>query len=352
MINKEKIIKIAEKKGFIKSREITNIFEVSRQYATKLITELVEEEKLVKIGSTKLAMYVTPEYINLHPEINRNEFKKTYTNEKLEEHRVLEDIEKKFEPYKKLPENIKSIFDYAFLEMLNNAIDHSQSNKINVHVILENDTLKFSIDDFGVGVFRNIMQKRNLKNEIEAIQDLVKGKMTTAPSLHSGEGIFFTSKSGDRFILDSFGFQFIADTIIDDIFVNQVKKQKRGTKVSFEININDQHHLNDIFKKYTNLTKDSDYGFDKTEIRVRLYTIGGVHISRSQARRVIDGLDKFKIVVMDYEQVPMVGQAFADEIYRVFQNKHPDIILENENMNEAVKFMVERAIQEAKVGRN
>ena len=76
--------------------------------------------------------------------------------------------------------------------------------------------------------------------------------------------------------------------------------------------------------------------------------MGGVHISGSQARRVLSGLDKFKIIVMDYEKVPTVGQAFADEIYRVFKNKKPDIKIQNINMNEAVEFMVERAKNEAR----
>lgn len=44
----------------------------------------------------------------------------------------------------------------------------------------------------------------------------------------------------------------------------------------------------------------------------------------------------------------MVGQSFADEIYRVFQKLHPDIRLENENMSDGVRFMVERAKNEAK----
>jgi hypothetical protein len=193
------------------------------------------------------------------------------------------------------------------------------------------------------------MQKKGLNSEMEAIQDLLKGKTTTAPKLHSGEGIFFTSKVGDEFILDSYGNQFIANNVIKDIFVKKVKGQKQGTKVTFRININDRHHLNDVFKKYTNMGDNSDYGFDKTEIRVKLYTMGGVHISRSQARRVLSGLDKFKIVVMDYDKVPMVGQAFADEIYRVFKIKHPEIDVQDMNMNESVKFMVERARNEAKI---
>jgi hypothetical protein len=103
-----------------------------------------------------------------------------------------------------------------------------------------------------------------------------------------------------------------------------------------------------VFRRYTNLTDESDYGFDKTEIRVKLFTTGGIHISRSQARRVLVGLEKFKIILFDYENVPLVGQAFADEIYRVFQELHPNIRLENENMSEGVRFMVERAKNEAK----
>jgi len=347
-ISKQKILEVANKKGFIKSRDFVDEFKVSRQYVSKLILQLIIEKKLIKIGSTRSAMYVTFNYLKLHPEITPKVYTKHLINKNLEEHKILTDLEQNFLPFSTLPENINSIFTFAFSEMLNNAIEHSTSKKIDIFVSLINNELSFTIDDFGVGVFRNIMKKRKLKSEMEAIQDLLKGKTTTAPKLHSGEGIFFTSKIGDKFILDSYGHRFIADNKIKDIFVKTVKGQKKGTKVIFKVNIEDKHHLNDIFRKYTNLSSDSDYGFDKTEIRVRLYTAGGVNISRSQARRVLAELDKFKIVVMDYDRVSMVGQAFADEVYRIFQNKYPDIKIENENMNEAVRFMVERAITEAK----
>ena len=38
----------------------------------------------------------------------------------------------------------------------------------------------------------------------------------------------------------------------------------------------------------------------------------------------------------------MVGQAFADEIFRVFKNKHPEISIDPVNMQEAVRFMIGR----------
>ena len=45
---------------------------------------------------------------------------------------------------------------------------------------------------------------------------------------------------------------------------------------------------------------------------------------------------------MDFDKVPMVGQAFADEIFRVFKEKYPHIEIQAVNMDDAVKFMVER----------
>ncbi len=342
MINKQKILEIASKKGLVKSRDFVEQFGVSRQYVSKLISQLVDERKLIKIGASKSTVYVTKEYIEKNPQITSNYYTKKLLNKNLEEHIIMTDIENNFIPFRKLPENIKSIFTYAFSEMLNNAIEHSKSDRIKISVSLKDDELLFIVDDFGIGVFKNIMKKRKLKSEMEAIQDLLKGKTTTSPKLHSGEGIFFTSKIGDSFVLDSFGYKFIADNKIKDIFVKKVSGQKQGTKVIFSINIKDKHHLNDIFHEYTNLTEDSDYGFDKTEIRIRLYTTGGVHISRSQARRVLAGLDKFKIIVMDYDKVSMIGQAFADEVYRVFQSKYPEITIENINMNESVQFMIKR----------
>jgi len=348
MTNDQKITNLINKKGTVRSADLVNVFGFSRQYASRLLSQLASEKKIIKVGSTRASFYTTKEYLQKNPEISPKNYFKTLTNKDLEEHKVLDDIERNFILFSKLPENIKSIFEYAFSEMLNNAIEHSETKKININISILNNVLTFEINDFGVGAFRNIMKKRALNSEIEAIQDLLKGKVTTAPKLHSGEGIFFTSKVGDEFLLDSYGYQFIADNKLKDIFVKKVKGQKQGTLVIFNININSHHHLNDIFKEYSNLSGDNNYGFDKTEVMIRLYTMGGINVSRSQARRVLSGLDKFKIITMDYDQVPTVGQAFADEIYRVFKEKKPEIKIQNINMNEAVKFMVERAINEAK----
>jgi hypothetical protein len=131
------------------------------------------------------------------------------------------------------------------------------------------------------------------------------------------------------------------DNIIDDVFFEQQKPSKKGTRVIFSISKNSKRHLNSIFEKFQ--TKPGSYAFDKTEIRVRLFTMGTIYVSRSQARRVLSGLEKFNTIMLDFDHVPTVGQAFADEIFRVFKNKYPEIHIDTENMNEAVNFMVKRA---------
>lgn len=65
-------------------------------------------------------------------------------------------------------------------------------------------------------------------------------------------------------------------------------------------------------------------------------------VSRSEAREILENFVQFEEVILDFDKVPTVGQAFADEIFRVFKNKHPKIKIVPANMNESVEFMVKR----------
>jgi len=337
---KTEIIEFALRRKKIKSSELAEKFAISRQYANRILKGLVSTGKLVKIGSTNATVYVLPSLAN----IEGGRFEKRLLNKNLKEHEVFEDIATKAKFISSLNENLRSIFSYAFSEMMNNAIEHSASKNIQIDVEKSDHTLIFHVNDFGIGVFRNIMKKRHLQSEVEAIQDLLKGKTTTQPQAHSGEGIFFTSKIADVFVLESFNHRLVIDNLIEDIFLEEVKPMKKGTKVTFKIAADSTKHLNDIFKKFQ--TDPAEHAFDKTEIQVKLYTMGTIHISRSQARRVLTGLEKFKFVVLDFDRVPTVGQAFADEIFRVFKKRYPDIEMKPVNMNGAVRFMVERVGRE------
>ena len=328
--------------GLVRTVWLAKEFKVSRQYAARLVKELIKEEAIIVVGRKPNIDYTTPEYAKNHIDIFPSRFAKKYTNKNLEEHLVLEELENNFPRIFKLKEHVRALFTYAFSEMFNNAIDHSRSKSIEVNVGIEGGKLFFSIRDWGIGVFRNVMHERKLRSELEAIQDLLKGKVTTAPRAHSGEGIFFTSKAADLFVLNSYGYRLTINNPQDDISIRRNHRGTRGTQVYVAIDMSTEKHLDHVFKRYSNTHPDSDYGFDKTEVRVKLYLMGGIHVFRSQARRVLSGLEKFKTVILDFENVPTVGQAFADEIFRVFKNKHQDIELIPTNMNDGVQFMVNR----------
>lgn len=341
---KDKILSFAKNKGRFRTAdiELPSNQKYSRQYLSKILADLVRDGLLVKSGSTKESKYELATINNL---LEDSLFVRL-DNKNLEEDAVLRRIEEKYDWIKDFSDNAGSIFYYAFTEMLNNAIEHSQSKAIDVSITRTNNSLVFNIRDFGIGVFRNVQSKKHLDSETDAIIELLKGKTTTIPKSHSGEGIFFTSKVAEVFELESFGLKLRIDNKINDIFVKEQVPKIKGTRVIFTLNLPTKKHLNDVFKKFQ--TDPEEFAFDTTEIIIKLYTIGGIYISRSQARRMLSGLEKFKRVILDFNGVSTVGQAFADEVFRVFKLKHPEVEMVPINMNKSAEFMVRR-VEEPKM---
>lgn len=342
--NERKILAFLKKQEMITAPQLAEYLHVSRQRAFQLLAKFVHEGKIVSIGERRGRRYAWP---NVSFEV-RDRLDLVLENKNLKEHEVLMDIRDRFVPLKLASENIKSMFDYAFSEMLNNAIEHSESSRITVSVLTAGHVadgspsqFSFIVRDHGVGAFRNLMRERFLVSELEAMQDVLKGKVTTAPEAHSGQGIFFTSKAADRFSLRSFGWEMRVDNSIPDIFFLVDDAPIAGTEVRFDLDYHSTRHLIDVFRAFE--SEDGSQDFDRTEVHVRLFTHGTIHVSRSQARRVLVGLDKFKRVTLDFDRVPTIGQAFADEIFRVFRAKSPQVHLQVINANEAVKFMIDRA---------
>ena len=65
-------------------------------------------------------------------------------------------------------------------------------------------------------------------------------------------------------------------------------------------------------------------------------------ITRSQAKRVLSRFDRFREVVLDFKGVTSIGQAFADEIFRVYKQTHPEVIVVTINTTPDVDKMISR----------
>jgi len=336
---KELILREVKSRKEIKVADIVKATGFSRAYISKMFKELKDEKKIFQVGKANQSRYILVDKKNIN-KLKKQilSSRKILKNKNLLESDVLADIKEKSGVFLDIPSNISATLDYTFTEILNNAIEHSRSEKINIFIGRNLDRVIFEITDFGIGIFKNVMKKRKLRNELEAIQDILKGKQTTSPKNHTGEGVFFTSKCADRLIIRSFGKKLIIDNNINDIFIEDIKGIK-GTSVKFEIKTNSNKSLSKIFAKYS----EEAFAFDKTEVVINLYKIDNSYISRSQARRVLVGLEKFKRVILDFKKVKTVGQAFADEVFRVWNNNHKNINIVYKNANENIIFMIERA---------
>ena len=248
----------------------------------------------------------------------------------------------KLKNQKSYSEQAIDILNFSFTEMLNNSIDHSKSGSGSVKIWLEEGILKFIVRDFGIGIFKNVQSKRKLNTEYDAVWEILKGKITTDPKNHSGEGVFWTSKIADKLIIESYNLRLTIDNNIEDYAIEELEDSVLGTKIFFEISAKTKKSMYDLFHSYS---FDSEkINLDTTVIPIKLYQNGDeAWISRSQAKKILQGLEKFKKITLDFRDIRLIGQGFADEIFRVWQIKHPDIILEAINTNEVVGLLIERA---------
>jgi hypothetical protein len=183
------------------------------------------------------------------------------------------------------------------------------------------------------------MREKHLESILEAVQDLLKGKQTTEPASHSGEGIFFTSRVGDILIIESSKKKILFDNLIEDVFLKDSDKKGKGTRVRFSVSLDSKNKIEEIFREYT----DDSFTFSKTEVTIKLYNRDAIYVSRSQARRLLSGLERFRTIILDFRGIDAIGQGFADEIFRVWSEKNAgkDIVVKNADEN--VEFMIKRA---------
>ncbi|MCM1135476.1 MAG: DUF4325 domain-containing protein [Clostridium sp.] len=270
---------------------------------------------------------------------------------KLEEDRIFEaDI---FPLLNHLPKNVVKIWYYVFCEIMNNAIEHSKSDSINVLVKTNILFTSIFISDNGVGIFENIRNYilDTTKTDIsldDAVSILFVGKLTTSEDNHSGEGIFFSSRSLDRFYIFSSNRMFIHEAydrnISTDISGQEDSEPKKrmngqkGTFVTMELWNNSKRQLQEVFDMFSSDEK----GFYKTQVPIKSAIPSAFPVSRSQARRLCSGFDKFEEVELDFDGVDDAGRAFIHEIFNVFQAKHPEIHIKVKNANDNIVSVINR----------
>jgi biotin operon repressor/anti-sigma regulatory factor (Ser/Thr protein kinase) len=282
------ICRLIEQRGSVTGPELAEELGISRQAVSLHLRQLIADGAVFKTGSTRAARYLPG---NAAPEARA--FKRKLKIDGLQESVVYEKATIALN-LPTLADNVESIVHYAFTEMLNNAIDHSRSPDCTVDINLDARRLRFEVRDHGIGVFQSIADKFDLDNEQDALVELVKGKTTTMPEAHSGEGIFFVSRAADRFVLRSHRLQLEWNRKLDDVFVSDTRLLK-GTLVQFEVAVDSRTRLENVFEEFA--PEEYDFKFEKTQVLVKLLREN--YVSRSEAKRLMHNLDTSEISVRD-----------------------------------------------------
>ncbi len=303
-------------------------YNITRQAVHKHIRMLIEQGALIRIKNGQYELRLQEEWSTTIPISGKTSEDVIWRNQ------IAQRI-------RQLPDNALNIWQYGFTEMFNNVIDHSESKTVFVGIKKTAYSTEMFISDFGVGIFNKIRQAMNLLDARHAVLELTKGKLTTDPSRHSGEGIFFTSRMFDKFSILS-GDVFLSHNYSnDEDWILENQENQNGTWISMKLINNTSRTTKEIFDKFTS---GDNFGFTKTVVPVRLAQYGNEKlVSRSQAKRLLERIDRFMIVIFDFHEVESIGQAFADEVFRVFANQHPHIEIIPFNANSTVMQMIQRA---------
>jgi biotin operon repressor len=333
---KKQIISRLNEAESLTGQNLCRIFKISRQALNKHIKALVEVGRIVKQGRTRGSIY----QINSKAKKNPVEkLQRIISLQDAHEDQVFGEINAVLNIKRTVNKNIYDMLYYSFTEMLNNAIDHSISEKCRIFISLDRYKIRFTIRDYGIGIFNSIYTNLKLPDENSAIGELIKGKTTTMKERHTGEGIFFTSKLGDVVSFRSHGLNLVFDNVRQDVFI-QKKRFTEGTEVNFEMSRFSKKKIDKCFHQFA--PEEFDYKFDRTRILVKLFQKD--YVSRSEGKRLVSGLEKFKEIVLDFKDVNSIGQGFADELFRVFMAANPNIKMHIRNAGEPVRIILSHVV--------
>ena len=314
------------------ARVTSERFGVSRSAVSKHLRSLVEGGFVSAIGSTSARKYSLRKILDERFRFEVNEIEEDILwHEKMSP--LLRDISK----------NVTSICNFGFTEMVNNVIDHSESEKIWFRLSRTATNITIDVIDAGIGIFKKIQAEFGLYDPRHSLLELSKGKLTTDEEKHTGEGIFYTSRMFDRFSIISGTLCFVRRNDADDWLIETSDRRSfQGTWIGLEIKIKTQRTPKEIYEKFA--AGDEGFDFSRTHVPLQLLLYEGEElISRSQAKRLLMRLDGFREVLLDFKGIQRIGQAFADEIFRVYQNAHPQVEVMAIGATEHVQQMIDRA---------
>ncbi len=166
---KRKVDRLFDEAVTLQAGEIARKMGVTRQTAHRHLRQLVSEGRLISENAGRSTRYRRANPID----------QRHYLTDGLEEDRVWTEMSGEGSIVSPLTQRARAVLQYALTELVNNAIDHSDSLEVFVCISQQGKIVSLEVRDEGVGIFNQINEKLGLGSPLEALQELSKGKTTT-----------------------------------------------------------------------------------------------------------------------------------------------------------------------------
>ncbi len=245
-----------------------------------------------------------------------------------------------FAPAFAAPAPVMRMAQHAFVELLNNAIDHSGGGSVTVSMRQTATQMQLLVSDDGCGVFARIREAFAIDDDALAMLELAKGKLTSQPQCHSGHGLYFTARLADVFDLQANrqAYRFCG---WGPRRWHAIKPMQRaGTTAYVAIALETARTLDGVLRAHS--TDGTTPAFEVTQVPLHLIVAEHVGLeSRAQAVRVASRLERFRRVELDFSDVDAIGHGFADQLFRVVAGEHLGLQLLPLHANPGVASMID-----------
>lgn len=237
-----------------------------------------------------------------------------------------------------------AVLEWVTCELVANGLAHAQSPYLSLRAHADSDRVALALADAGLGAFETLRRKLGASSALDALQWLSNPPATPAagPPDPACRGLRSVSHMVELFELDANGFEWSVDNALGETAVSEVPEVPRhssgtgetggaGTEVRVSVALDTQTHPADILAHRpaihgTRVLALRDFGR-------RLFT-------RSDARRLLEGMDLYAEIVLDFDGIEGTGLGFVDELLRVWPIRHPLTRLRVQGAGAAVAFML------------
>ena len=304
-------------------------FGISRQAVLKHMHFLIDQKQVVAHGKTRDRFYELRPYVNFSKTIDIDS---EFSIESILKNQI-------FPHFSSLSINVHEICEFSISAVLQNIVDHANATKLYYKIFMNHKDIHIIVSDNGCGLFEHMRSLLNLENNKVAAIELAKGRVTTDPDHHSGDELNTVIQLFDKVTIDASGKSL---TFIDKTKDWTIKHstQKHGTRIHLEIESNSEKNCKEIFQNIFNGKQNS------VRIPINLLKIEKSELvnSRAQAQSILRNISDCKNIEFDFNNIDLIGPAFADELVRKTKAKNQVADIKWTNSNKTVDLLMSMAL--------